>query len=171
MERLQTILMNPEFWMSFAFVLVVAVAVRPLYRFVRRWGAKEALVVQKSLKEAKDVRKKAEALVAEYEAAVRQQADLRRGALSEADAEIAVFEQESAQQTDDKILHKKQEVALRLKTIEENGRQDVKKKMLERVLNRTEQKLSERREKGELTEDMDIAVDHICAALGREIPV
>ena len=90
--------------------------------------------------------------------------------MAEADSEIAVLQEETDQRTNDVILHKKQETALRLKMIEENSRQDVKNKMLRRIVRRTEKNLTERRAAGTVVEDMDSAVEVICQALTEQIP-
>ncbi len=170
MNEVLTELKNPEFWMSFAFVLVVVISVRPALRFVRRWAKKEALTVKKSLKEAADVRRKAADLLVQYQEENRRQPALRKQAMAEADSEIAVLQEETDQRTNDVILHKKQETALRLKMIEENSRQDVKNKMLRRIVRRTEKNLTERRAAGTVVEDMDSAVEVICQALTEQIP-
>ena len=113
---------SPEFWTSIAFLGVVFTFMRPFVRYLNRWAKKQAALVQKNREEARAVRKRAETLLKQYEAVNRDRETERGRLLAEADTEISFLEQEFEQRTADRIARKKQEMALRLKTIEENGR-------------------------------------------------
>lgn len=161
---------DPEFWMSIAFVLVVVVSTYPLVRFVLKWAKKEADIVESRLKEASDVRKKAWNLLNQYQNDTKSQPLLRRRAMAEADEEIAALQLETDQNTNDVILHKKQETALHLKMIEENSHQNIQNKMVQHILTLTERNIAEQRDAGKVVENMDRAVEDMCQALSNQIP-
>ncbi len=156
---------SPEFWTSIAFLGVVFTFMRPFVRYLNRWAKKQAALVQKNREEARSVRKRAETLLKQYEAVNRDRETERGRLLAEADTEISFLEQEFEQRTADRIARKKQEMALRLKTIEENGRQDVKNKMLNRIIGLTRKDLTDRQNKGELQEDMTVVVKRVFQAM------
>lgn len=156
---------SPEFWTSMAFLGVVLIFMRPFMRYLDRWAKKQAALVQKNREEARSVRKRAETVLKQYEAVNRNRETERGRLLAEADEEISFLEQEFEQRTADRIARKKQEMALRLKTIEENGRQDVKNKMLNRIVGLARKDLMMRQSKGELQEDMVLVVDRVCQAM------
>lgn len=160
---------NPEFWTSIAFLCIVGIFLRPLARYLNRWAQKQAALVQKNREEARSIRKKAENLLKQYESINRHRESDRERLLAEADAEIALLEQESDQRTADRIIHKKQEIDLRLKTIEENGRQDIKNKVLNRIITLTRKKLLLRQNGGTFSEDLDVTVDRVLTALDEYI--
>ncbi len=170
MSDMWGMLSDSEFWMSIAFVLVVVVSARPFIRFVLKWAKKEAEIVESSLKEASDVRKKALDLLNQYQNDTQSQSLLRRRAMAEADEEIAVLQLETDQKTNDAILHKKQETALHLKMIEENSHQNIQNKMVRHILTLTERNIVEQRDAGKVVENMDRAIEDICQALSNQIP-
>lgn len=170
MDEIGRILNNSEIWLTVASIFVVVISIKPLIRFIHKWAQKEVLNVQDSLKKATDIRIKAADLLAEYQVKIENQSKLRQQVMAEADAEIALFQTDIQQRTDDIILHKKQEMALRLKMITENSQQDIKNKMLNRILKKTEKELIERRKKSEIVEDMDTVVNNVCLFLKEKIP-
>lgn len=139
-----TIFSSPEFWVSFAFILVVMIFVHPLFRSLSRWTEKQADFIRQEQKEAKDILKKAEEIKKKYEKAYLNRFTEKQKMLQEAEREIAVLDEETHLMTLDKINRKKQELDLRLKMIEENGRQDIKSKMLSQILSDTRYRLKKR---------------------------
>ena len=156
---------SPEFWSSSAFVLLVAVMARPAKRLLKKWGQKQASAVRKQQAEAAEVLKKAEALEAQYKSLYQKRNQERRKVMREAEQEIQFLEQDLLKQTNDRIARKNQEVDLRLKRIAENGRQDIKRKMLSRLVKQTENQLARTE-----NEDMDDLIRKACEALENFAP-
>ena len=156
---------SPEFWSSSAFVLSVAVMARPAKRLLKKWGQKQADGIRKQQAEAADVLKKAEALEAQYKALYQKRSQERRKVMREVDREIQFLEQDLLKQTNDRIARKNQEVDLRLKRIAENGRQDIKRKMLSRLVKQTESQLAKTE-----NENMDDVIKRACEALENFAP-
>ena len=124
---------NPEFWSAIAFVLVVLVALRPVARFLNKWTDKQGTIIINRQNEAITVLNKAKKLKQEYEKLYQQRWLKHKQMLEQADTEIALLKEEIKQNTCDKISRKNQEITVRLKTIEENGYQNIKNKILFRI--------------------------------------
>jgi len=150
-----TILQAPEFWTSLAFVLVVTVSVRPVMRFLDKWAAGKAEEIRKRQQAAKDVLKKAEELKKQYEKTYQNRQAEQRQSLEAAENEITFLENETLQVASDRMARKNQEIELRLKMIEENGRQGIKSKMLTRVVSDTKNKLIVMRDSEKIIENTD----------------
>ena len=144
---------SPEFWNGFAFLIVIAVFVRPFLRAVKRWTEKKVALMRQEQTAAKDVLLKAGEIKEKYEKAYANRFAEKRRLMQEADNEIAVLDEEMYLLTTDRINRKKQEVDLRLKMIEENGRQDIKRKMLNQILEDTRRRLK-KKEFSENAEDV-----------------
>ena len=158
-------LQSPEFWTSLAFLIVVGVMTKPVMRFLNRWGQKKAEQIQADQQTARDLLEKAKALKNRYEAAYRNRQAEREKLLAEADQEIMVLEADTLCHLKEHMAHKAQEVALRLKMIEENGRQDIKGKMLARVLSDCRSRLETLRDDGQTDTDVSELLDRACRAL------
>lgn len=143
---MKEILASPEFWSSFAFILVILVFMRPLIKGLNGWTEKQVSAIHREQTSAREVLEKAEEIKKKYEKAYLNRFSEKQKMMQEADSEIAFLDEETHILTMDRINHKKQEVELRLKMIEENGRQDVKSKMLNQVLSDTRRRLKERDE-------------------------
>ena len=144
---------SPEFWNGFAFLIVIAVFVRPFLRAVKRWTERKVTLMRQEQTAAKDVLLKAGEIKEKYEKAYANRFAEKRRLMQEADNEIAVLDEEMYLLTTDRINRKKQEVDLRLKMIEENGRQDIKRKMLNQILEDTRRRLK-KKEFSENAEDV-----------------
>ena len=147
------ILSSSEFWTGFAFVLVVGLFMRPLLRGMSKWTDKRVNLIQKEQNEAREVLKKAEEMKKKYEKAYLNRFSEKQQMMQEADNEISALDEETHILTTDRINHKKQEIELRLKMIEENGRQDIKTKMLNQILSDTRRYLK-KQETSENAEDV-----------------
>lgn len=162
---MRAIIQTPEFWTSIAFILAVVFAVRPIARLLIAWGQKQAEQIRKNQQAAHDVLEKAEALRDQYNAAYQNRYAERRKLMAEADSEIEFLETETQQRMQDRMAHKTQEVELRLKMIEENGRQDIKGKMLTRVVGEAKRSLERRRDSGAQNENTNELVKRAFEAL------
>jgi len=159
------LLQSPEFWTSFAFLIVVVFALKPVARFLDRWGQKKAEQIQTEQQTARELLEKAKTLKNRYETAYRNRQAEREKLLAEADQEIMVLETETQHHLDERIAHKTQEITLRLKMIEENGRQDIKGKMLNRILTDTRSRLETLRDEGKTDADISDLLKHAFQSL------
>ena len=159
------ILSAPEFWTSLAFVIVVLVLARPAAKYLNRWAGKKADDIRKRQQDAKDVLKKAENLKKQYEKAYQNRHAEQHQSLEEAENEIQFLKNEADQMAADRMARKNQEIELRLKMIEENGRQDIKSKMLARVVSNTKNKLTAMRDSDKIIENTDDLVKQAFDAL------
>ena len=156
---------TPEFWSAFAFILVVLVVGRPLRRALSAWGERKAKAIQDQIDEAQKLVKQAEKLKEQYRMAYARRSSERQKLMREADTEIRFLETELSDQSSDRVRRKSQEVEMRLKMIAEHGRQDVKKRMVTRVINKTEKLLENREEYTSENENMNDLVENACRAL------
>lgn len=148
---MRDILSSAEFWSGFAFILVVGMFIRPLLRGLNKWTEKQVALIRQEQNTARDVLKKAEEMKKKYEKAYQNRFIEKQKLMREADNEIILLDEETHQLTTDRINHKKQEIELRLKMIEENGRQDIKSKLLTQILTDTRRHLK----KQEADEDIE----------------
>lgn len=162
------ILSSSEFWTGFAFVLVVGLFMRPLLRGMSKWTDKRVNLIQKEQNEAREVLKKAEEMKKKYEKAYLNRFSEKQQMMQEADNEISALDEEMHQLTKDRINHKKQEIELRLKMIEENGRQDIKSKLLNQILTDTRNHLR-KQETAENTEELIQRAMNILDEKGKQL--
>ena len=160
---------TPEFWTATAFVGVLAISVRPVRRFLKTWTEKQAAVIRQAREEATDVLKKAETLHQTYETGYRGRMAERQKMLSEADSEISVLEENARKESLERMARRRQEVALRLKTLSDHGRQNLQQQMSDAVVAQTKKRLEARRDEG--LESMDETVDRACRMLETYAPV
>ena len=160
---------TPEFWTAIAFVGVLIILMRPLRRVLRTWTEKQAGILRQRQQEAEDVLKKAQELHQTYETGYRGRMAERQKMMLEADSEIAALEENARRETAERITRRRQEVAVRLKTMADNGRQNLQQQMLDAVVAETKKQLEERSQVG--TENMDDTVNRACQMLETYRPV
>ena len=151
---------TPEFWSAVAFFCVVLVVVTPLSRALNAWGKRRAGEVQNQFDEAQKLVDQAQKLKDQYQAAYAGRGGTRQKLMREADVEIRFLETELLSQSADQMRRKTQEVEMRLKMIAEHGRQDVKRKMLKKIVQKTGKLLLRKTD-----ENGDALVERLCGAL------
>ena len=151
---------TPEFWSATAFFLVVLVVVGPASRALESWGKRRAETVQSRFDEAQKLVDQAKQLKEQYQVSYAGRNAERQKLMREADVEIRFLETELLGQSADQMRRKTQEVEMRLKMIAEHGRQDVKRKMLKKVVQKTE-KLFKKKPK----ENLNASVGRLIGAL------
>jgi F0F1-type ATP synthase membrane subunit b/b' len=135
---------SPEFWNGFAFVLVLIVFMPSFLEGLKRWTEKKVDLIHREQTAAQEVLKKAEEIKTKYEKAYINRFSEKRRLMQEADNEIVVLDEEQRLLTMDRINRKKQEIDLRLKMIAENGRQDIKRKILNQIIEDTRCRLKKK---------------------------
>ncbi len=165
MTSVVTILQNPEFWVSLAFVLVVLIAFRPLGHYLSSWGQKRAKHIEEDIQHAQALEEEAAQLLASYRKKERRKNKERAEILASAGQEIDFLWREAEQKITDQRTHKKQEAEHRLKMLQEQGHQEIKNKILMSVLQKTEQKILTHQQNGTMTENMDHTIDMLCHML------
>jgi F-type H+-transporting ATPase subunit b len=156
---------NPEFWSAVAFVIVVLVALRPVRRFLNKWTDKQKTIILNRQKEADDILDKAKNLKLKYDKIYQDRWLEQKQMLEQADSEISLLKAEVEQSTGDKISRKNQEMAIRLKTIEENGYQNVKNKVLSKVISETKKMFKTCLNEDEVTENPDDLLETVFRVL------
>ena len=156
---------NPEFWSAVAFIIVVLVAMRPIGRFLNKWTDKQKMIILKNQKEADDILDKAKNLKLKYDKIYQDRWLKQKQMLEQADLEISVLKAEVEHSTSDKISRKNQEMAVRLKTIEENGYQNVKNKVLSKVISETKKMFKTCLNEDEVTENPDDLLETVFRVL------
>lgn len=164
-------LKNPEFWTATAFILVVGAGMRPLFRFLKRWAARQADAVRQTAQQAADMRQKAQALKDKYEASYRGRWTVQRTLMEQADAEVERLTADATAQARERMARKNQEIEIRLNMIADNGRQDIKGKMLARVVADARRRAAERRDDPGYTEQASVVLDETLAALDTYAPL
>ena len=154
---------TPEFWTAAAFVGILVIVGRPVKRYLNTWTEKQETVIRKAREEAADVLKKAQDLHHCYEKNYQGRMAERQKMMIEADTEIAALEEKVGKETRERMARRRQEVAVRLKTMTDHGRQNLQQQMLDAVVAQTKKRLEIRRNQG--TENMDETVEKACRML------
>ena len=95
--QVMSVISTPEFWLSVAFFAVVLIALKPLTRYLKKWGKERADQIQQEIKESAELRQKAENLLAEYKEKTRNKAKERAAILQRAKQEAVYLETEANQ--------------------------------------------------------------------------
>lgn len=141
--EVQSVLSGPEFWMSVAFVGVVAAAVRPLSRYLKNWGKARADKIADEVHQADALCAKAQALLNKYKAHTAHKEKERQAVLDEGKKEIAFLKQQAADQLRERIQNKTDAVHFRLDIIRENSGREMKEQMTDALLKKTRHLLQE----------------------------
>lgn len=137
----QSIVSSPEFWMSIAFLGVVGAGIRPLVRYLRRWGQEKADRITNEIRQADELYARAQALLDKYQAHTAHKEEERMALLQEGDKEVSFLKQQAMDQLNERIQNKEEAVAFRLEIIRENSARDMKDKMTDVLLQKTQQLL------------------------------
>lgn len=162
--EMQPVLSSPEFWMSVAFVGVVAASVRPLGRYLKNWGKARAAKITDEVHQADALCAKAQALLDKYEAHTAHKEDERRAVWEEGEKEIAFLKRQAADQLRERIQNKTEAVRFRLDIIRENSGRDMKEQMTAVLLQKTKRLLQEAGA-AQKENDTDRALEMIFGAL------
>lgn len=165
------ILKNPEFWTATAFILVIGIGVRPVFRFVKRWAVHQADSVRQTAQQAADMHQKAAALKEKYESAYRGRWTVQRKLMEQADTEVERLTAEATDQARDRMARRNQEIEIRLNMIADTGSQNIKGKMLAHVMADACAQAMQRRDDPQQTENADKVLQHTLQALDMYAPL
>lgn len=162
LDILKEAIKGPEFWMSFAFFVVIIVAFRPIGRYLKIWGEKHAAEIQARLDQPAQLRKNAQELLEKYEERTKNREIEYREIMKQAEAEIDFLQQDFDQKLKDRLSRKDKETEVRLQMIHDNGVKEMKNGMLKLVINRTYEILSHHHKtKKDASGEIDKALDSI----------
>ena len=102
----QSIVSSPEFWMSIAFLGVVGAGIRPLVRYLCRWGQEKADRITNEIRQADELYAKAQALLDKYQAHTAHKEEERMALLQEGDKEVSFLKQQAMDQLNERIQNK-----------------------------------------------------------------
>lgn len=155
---------SPEFWAAVGFCLIVIAGAKPVFQKLKVWSQSQAETVQKELGEAHTLRKEAEDLYARYEEHTRHLDKEKAAILQAAEKEVLSLQQDADEALSNRLAHKQQDVQERIALIQENAHKDLVDKMLQQVISKTKDLLSEK-EIRQTSADMDIALDQVLKTL------
>lgn len=160
---------GPEFWMTFAFFLVLILAVRPIGRILSQWGRARADEIRAKLDEPVRLRTQAEELLAKYENHTKNRTQEHNEIIRAAESEIDFLQQEADQKLKDRLMRKENETAVRLQMIHDNGIKELKNQMLRAIINRTYEILGKNVRQVNRQQEMDRALERVYASLENHI--
>lgn len=155
---------NPEFWAAVAFCIIVAIGIRPVLRKLKVWSQDQAELVKKELNEAHLLRQEAEDLYAKYEHHTQNLDQEKAEILQSAEKEVLFLQQEADENLSNRLAQKKREVQDRIQLIQENTRKDLTEQILEQVVSKTKEVLSDKSIR-QTPADMDAAIDQVFSTL------
>lgn len=138
-----TELQNPEFWVAFAFCLVVLLMVKPLKQKLSVWGAARASLIKKEIDESHQLREKAEALYDEYQNRTKNSDKECIEIINEAKKEAILIQQDADEKICQRLAARKKDVQDRIRAIEENTGQDITAILLEQLMTKTKEMLQD----------------------------
>lgn len=138
---LMHVISSAEFWLSIAFLVVLFLSLKPLTRYLKKWGEGRAARIQQEIDESAELRRKAEELLAEYKEKTRNRAKERAAILQRAKQEAAYLETEANQKLKERLLKQDEDMAIRLSLIKKQSQRELKDKILKKFMHQSDQLL------------------------------
>ena len=161
-------LANPEFWVGIGFCLVVALLYKPILKKTKSFAQAQSNCVQNEIDESKKLRKEAEDLYNTYENHTKNFEQEKDLILEEGKREVFELQKEADERLSKKINRKRQDVQVRISSIEENTRRDLTNTMMTQVMDKTKSLLSEKKI-CQSSKDMDRAIDDVLKLLEESV--
>ncbi len=159
---------NPEFWVGVGFCLVVALLMRPVLSTAKSFGKTHADSIRKEINDAKRLRAEAEELFRTYEDHTKNFEREKEQILEEGKKEVVELQKEADERLSKKIARKRQDVQVRIASIEENTRKDLTNAMMTQVMDKTKSLLAEKNIR-QSQKDMDEAINDVLFQLEKKI--
>ena len=147
--QVMSVISTPEFWLSVAFFAVVLIALKPLTRYLKKWGKERADQILQEIKESAELRQKAENLLAEYKEKTRNKTKERAAILQRAKQEAVYLETEANQKLKERLAKQDEDMAIRLKLVKKQSQRELKDKILKKLIYQSNQLLLNHQEKAE----------------------
>ncbi len=167
MEALMHAVKGPEFWMSVAFVLLVAVSFSPVRKFLIAWGAKRAQTVTNEIHHAAQLRAEAEELLAQYEGHTKNRALEKDALIAEGEQTVRAMKEEMEYNLNARIEQKRKDTADKIDLMHKTVQQNMKKDILAKVVQKTTDMLKEA--PSETSADLDVALERAYASLEEQL--
>lgn len=159
---------NPEFWVGIGFCLVVALLYKPILKKTKSFAQAQSNSVQNEINESKKLRKEAEDLYATYENHTKNFEQEKDLILEEGKREVFELQKEADERLSKKINRKRQDVQMRISSIEENTRRDLTNTMMSQVMDKTKSLLAEKKI-CQNSKDMDKAISDVLNLLEESV--
>lgn len=160
--------LNPEFWVGVGFCLVVALLTKPVYGKIKSFGQKQSDAVRHKIDEAKKLRQEAEALYKTYEEHTKNFEQEKNLIIEEGKKELVELQKEADDRLSKKIARKRQDVQVRISSIEENTKVDLTNQMMSQVMEKTTTLLADKKIR-QTEKDMDNAINDVLSLLEKSI--
>lgn len=161
-------LANPEFWVGISFCLVVALLYKPILKKTKSFAQAQSNNVQNEIDESKKLRKEAEDLYNTYENHTKNFEQEKDLIIEEGKREVFELQKEADERLSKKINRKRQDVQMRISSIEENTRRDLTNTMMTQVMDKTKSLLAEKKI-CQSSKDMDRAIDDVLKLLEESV--
>ncbi|MBE6456189.1 MAG: hypothetical protein E7014_07090 [Alphaproteobacteria bacterium] len=160
---------NPEFWVGFSFCLVIILMIFPVSKKLSVWGKNQAKIIKDELDSASQLKEQAEKLYAEYTEHTKNLEKEQAAILRSAEEEVMNIQQDADEKISTRLALRKRDVEVKIHSMEENAAQDVTQVLLNQVMTKTKNLLSENPIR-QTEKDMDVAIDKIFQFLEAQIP-
>ena len=164
------ILESAEFWSSCAFLILCVVLYRPTQRYLKGWTKRQADKIRAAQQEADDVLEKAKKLHQSYGEAYQNRMAERHQMMVEADGEIEALDKETKREAEERMARRRKEVDFRLKTMTDQGHQNIKQQLVSDIMQKAQHQLEEERDLGG-SDDPNALVQRACETLEKYAPV
>lgn len=118
--------LDTSFWVSVAFIIVVAVFARPIIRVVKNATAQRAERISKHIDEARQLKDEAQALLAEYERKFKNADEEAKAILDRAYINAEKLKKEAEEKMNLKLARKEEQAFDRIQSAEQNATDEVK---------------------------------------------
>ena len=150
-------LSNPEFWVGLGFCLVVVLLARPVMAKIKLFAQAQSDSVKNEIDESKKLRHHTKNFEQEKESI-----------LEEGKREVFELQKESDSRLSKKIARKKEDVQIRIASIEENTKRDLTNEMMTSVMDKTKYLLAEKNIR-QSSKDMDKAISDVLSILEQTV--
>lgn len=159
---------NPEFWVGVGFCLVVALLTKPVGGKIKSFGQKQSALVRNEIEDAKKLRQEAEELYKTYEERTKNFEQEKSFIIEEGKKEVFELQKAADDRLSKKIERKRQDVQMRIVSIEDNTKRDLTDKMMTQVIEKTTNLLADKKIR-QSSKDMDNAINDVLSLLEKSM--
>lgn len=159
---------NPEFWVGVGFCLVVALLIKPVGGKIKSFSQKQSALVRNEIEDAKKLRQEAEELYKTYEERTKNFEQEKSFIIEEGKKEVFELQKAADDRLSKKIERKRQDVQMRIVSIEDNTKRDLTDKMMTQVIEKTTNLLADKKIR-QSSKDMDNAINDVLSLLEKSM--